>query len=137
METVQPLLSETGLCLLQTIGDNRSRVRADPWLNKYIFPNGVAPSVQHVGRAIDGLFVIEDWHNFGPDYYKTLLAWNARYEDSFKQLPAETKLGDEEFRRMWKYYLMSFASAFRIRHLQLWQIILAKTSRSQTYDSVR
>lgn len=137
MEVIQPLLSETGICLLHTIGDNRSKVRADPWLDRYIFPNGVAPSVQQIGRAIEGLFVMEDWHNFGPDYYKTLMAWLARYETSSEQLPAATRMGDEEFRRMWRYYLQSFASAFKMRHLQLWQIVLTKVERGTPYDAIR
>jgi Cyclopropane fatty acid synthase and related methyltransferases len=97
METVRPLLADNGLCLLHTIGDNRSKVRADPWLDRYIFPNGVAPSVEQIGRAIEGLFVMEDWHNFGSDYYKTLMAWHARYDVSSEQLPVEMRLSEEEF----------------------------------------
>src|SRR5258708_25017341 len=122
METAQPLLAETGLFLLHTIGDNRSKARADPWLDRYIFPNGVAPSVRQIGQAVEGLFVMEDWHNFGPDYYKTLMAWLARYERNSEPLPVTKRMSDEEFRRMWRYYLQSFASAFKVRHLQLWQI---------------
>jgi cyclopropane-fatty-acyl-phospholipid synthase len=137
METMGSLLSETGLCLLHTIGDNRSKVRADPWLDRYIFPNGVAPSVRHIGQAIEGLFVMEDWHNFGPDYYKTLLAWHERYQASAEQLPVFTLMDDDEFVRMWRYYLQTFASAFKARHLQLWQIVLSKPRRRQRYDSVR
>jgi cyclopropane-fatty-acyl-phospholipid synthase len=137
METVRPLLADNGLCLLHTIGDNRSKIRADPWLDRYIFPNGVAPSVEQIGRAIEGLFVMEDWHNFGSDYYKTLLAWHARYDVSSEQLPVEMRLSEEEFRRMWRYYLLSFASAFRARHLQLSQIVLAKVEPGQPYESIR
>ncbi|MFI1452098.1 cyclopropane fatty acyl phospholipid synthase (plasmid) [Streptomyces virginiae] len=137
MRTVQPLLADRGLFLLHTIGDNRSRMRADPWLDRYIFPNGVAPSVRQLGQATEGLFVMEDWHNFGPDYYRTLMAWHERYENSPQQLPDTTSLSAEEFRRMWRYYLQSFASAFEVRHLQLWQIVLAKTERRQRYESIR
>lgn len=137
MKTAHTLLTATGICLLHTIGDNRSKMRADPWLDRYIFPNGVAPSVQQIGRAIEGLFVMEDWHNFGPDYYTTLTAWNARCEAGSEHLPETSRMPDEQFRRMWRYYLLSFASAFKARHLQLWQIILTKVERGQPYNSIR
>ena len=90
-----------------------------------------------MGQAIEGLFVMEDWHNFGPDYYNTLLAWHARYEASSEHLPVATQLSDEEFRRMWRYYLLSFASAFKARRLQLWQIVLSRVGCTQLYESVR
>ena len=68
MEVVHRCLKEEGLFLLHTIGRNHSRSVTDPWINKYIFPNGMTPSVQQIGVAAEGLFVVEDWHNFGQDY---------------------------------------------------------------------
>jgi cyclopropane-fatty-acyl-phospholipid synthase len=128
MRVVDELLVDDGLFLLQTVGDNFSRVRCDAWLDKYIFPNGVAPSIGQVGRAIEGIFVVEDWHNFGPDYYTTLMAW---YDNLRKH-----HLPGERVYRMWEYFYTSFASAFKMRRLQLWQIVMSKGT-IPTYTSVR
>jgi cyclopropane-fatty-acyl-phospholipid synthase len=65
MSTVHNLLKDDGLFLLHTIGANKSVVASDPWSNKYIFPNSHVPSVKQIGGAIESIFVMEDWHNFG------------------------------------------------------------------------
>ena len=75
METVHRTLKPRGLFLLHTIGNNASVTTSDPWFDKYIFPGGMLPSVAQLSAAMDGLFVMEDWHNFGPDYDRTLMAW--------------------------------------------------------------
>ena len=86
------------------------------------------PSISQIGEAIQGKFIMEDWHNFGPDYDKTLCAWhhnfNAHWDDLQKTAPDGRY--DDRFRRMWNYYLLSCAAAFRTRKLQLWQIVLTK-----------
>jgi cyclopropane-fatty-acyl-phospholipid synthase len=123
---VNELLLDGGLFLLQTIGDNVSRLHCDAWLDKYIFPNGVAPSIEQLGAAIEGKFVMEDWHNFGEDYDRTLLSWCDNFERNYSLAGVNTVLSSTQFFRMWEYYLKSFASAFRARHLQLWQIVLSK-----------
>ena len=68
MEIAHRCLNNGGLFLLHTIGGNRSTTSVDPWINKYIFPNGMLPSVAQLGQAMDGLFVMEDWHNLSVDY---------------------------------------------------------------------
>jgi len=73
--------------------------------------------------AWEGLWVAEDWHNFGPDYDRTLMAWWENFERAWPDLRA-TYGG--RFYRMWKYYLMASAGSFRARKLQLWQIVLSK-----------
>ena len=65
-------LEDRGLFLLHTIGNNESYSYTDPWIHKYIFPNGLIPSMAQLGTAWEGLWVVEDWHNFGPDYDQTL-----------------------------------------------------------------
>ncbi|QCU72515.1 cyclopropane fatty acyl phospholipid synthase [Luteimonas yindakuii] len=115
-------LAEDGLFLLHTIGSNRSRRRADPWIAKYIFPNSMLPSPPQVTRALEGAFVIEDWHNFGADYDRTLQAWRDNVEAAWDRLPARY---DERFRRMWRFYLAGSMACFRARNLQLWQLVLS------------
>lgn len=120
--TARRLLRPDGLFLLHAIHGNVSLTRTDPWIEKYIFPNGMIPSPRQVTRAIERLFVIEDWHNFGADYDKTLMAWQANFERAWPEL--KDKYG-ERFRRMWNFYLMCSAATFRTRSDQLFQILLS------------
>jgi len=128
-------LHEDGLFLLHTNGEVRSLKSTDAWTHKYIFPNGMLPSVAQLGKAIEGLFVMEDWHNIGADYDKTLMAWFKNFESHWDGL--KDKYG-ERFYRMWKYFLLSSAGAFRARNKnQLWQIVLSKNGVPGGYNSVR
>jgi cyclopropane-fatty-acyl-phospholipid synthase len=126
MRIVDDVLCDDGLFLLQTVGDNFSRTSCDAWLDKYIFPNGVAPSVQQLGRAVEGIFVVEDWHNFGPDYYTTLMSWYDNLRRHVPSLTLDIAEPRDRFYRKWEYFFTSFASAFKTRRLQLWQIVLSK-----------
>ncbi len=123
MEVAARCLVEDGLFLLHTIGKNQRRSTPDPWIDKYIFPNGDLPSIGQIGDAMDGLFVAEDLHNFGADYDRTLMAWYANFEAAWPHF-AES-LG-EVFHRKWRYYLLSCAGAFRARDIQLWQWVLSR-----------
>jgi len=128
METVNRCLKDDGIAFIHTIGGNISTTRANAWTEKYIFPNGMLPSIAQIGKAMEGLFVMEDWHNFGPDYDKTLMAWHQNFEKAWPILKG--KYG-ERFYRMWRYYLLSCAGGFRARHTQLWQIVMTKTGLAQ------
>lgn len=134
METVRRLLPEHGLFLLHTIGGNRSVHATEPWLNRYIFPNGMIPSVRQIGDATEELFVMEDWHNFGPDYDTTLMHWSQNFEAAWPEL-AESY--GERFYRMWKYYLLSCAASFRVRKNQLWQVVLSVNGAPIGYEAAR
>lgn len=115
-------LPDDGMFLLHTIGGNHSVNHTDPWIGRYIFPNSMLPSAAQITDAIEELFVIEDWHNFGTDYDRTLQAWRANIDSAWDSLPARY---DERFRRMWRYYLASSMAAFRARRIQLWQLVLS------------
>lgn len=133
-EIARRALKPEGLFLLHTIGIDRTSPHSDPWIDKYIFPNGKLPSAAEIARAIDGRFVIEDWHNFGADYDRTLMAWWENFERAWPTLAP--KYG-ERFRRMWRYYLLSCAGFFRAHRGQLWQIVLSRVERRPGYRSVR
>ena len=134
MKVARHCLKPDGLFLLHTIGGNRSDAYADPWFDRYIFPDSVIPSIQQIGRSIEGLFRMEDWHNFGPDYDKTLMAWHSNFERSWAE--HRDQLGDE-FYRKWRYYLQSCAGAFRARHIHLWQLVLSPQGIPGGYQCVR
>jgi cyclopropane-fatty-acyl-phospholipid synthase len=114
-------LKPEGLALVHTIGANKTVWYTDPWIDKYIFPHGHLPSIEQIGESSQGALIIEDWHNFGADYDKTLMEWYKNCERSWNKLPAYT----ERFRRMWRYYLLSCAGGFRARKMQLWQLVLS------------
>lgn len=120
-EVVRRCLAPEGLSLLHTIGRNEPPAASDPWIARYIFPNSAIPSGSQVAAALEGLFVVEDWHNFGVDYERTLCAWRDNIEPAWPRLPAY----DESFRRMWRYYLAASIAAFRTRRCQLWQLVLS------------
>lgn len=128
MEVVDRTLKDDGIAFFHTIGSNVSTTTANPWTTKYIFPNGMLPSIAQLGRAMEGLFVMEDWHNIGPHYDKTLIAWHANFEKAWPEL--KNKYG-ERFYRMWRYYLLSSAGGFRARQSQLWQVVMTKPGREQ------
>ena len=134
MITVYKLLKEDGLFLLHTIGSNKSVVTSDQWSNKYIFPNSHVPSIKQIGGAIEGLFVMEDWHSFGAYYDKTLMAWFENFDSNWQDIKSDY---DERFYRMWKYYLLSSAGSFRARNVQLWQIVLSNKGVPGGYSSIR
>lgn len=73
-ETANRILKDGGLFLLHTIGTNQSTDKIDRWMDKHIFPNGVLPSIKQIGEAVEGLFLVADWHNFDADYDRTLMA---------------------------------------------------------------
>ena len=129
-ETAQRSLVDDGLFLLHTIGKNRAGTATDPWTEKYIFPNGALPSAAELATSAERRFVIEDWHNFGADYDRTLMAWHARFEQAWPGL--RSRYGDR-FHRMWRYYLLSCAGTFRARDNQLWQLVLSPRGAAGGY----
>ncbi|GGA07113.1 cyclopropane fatty acyl phospholipid synthase [Dyella caseinilytica] len=121
-EVARRCLKDDGLFLLHSIGSNHAPSRPDPWIEKYIFPNSMIPAASQVATALEGLFVVEDWHNFGADYDRTLTAWRDNFDAAWPALSARY---DERFRRMWHFYLAVSAAVFRSRRDQLWQLTLS------------
>jgi cyclopropane-fatty-acyl-phospholipid synthase len=134
LRTAANCLKDDGLFLLHTIGGDISRTSSDPFTNTYIFPNSLLPSLKQLGGAMEHLFILEDLHNFGPHYDYTLMAWFANFDRNWDQLRDEY---GERFYRMWKYYLLSAAGAFRSRKNQLWQMVLSKQGVLGGYEAVR
>ncbi len=134
MKTVQRCTKDGGLFLLHTIGGNHSATATDTWIEKYVFPNSLIPSAKQISSAAEDLFIIEDWHNFGADYDKTLMAWFSNFNAHWPTL--KEKYG-ERFYRMWKFYLLACAATFRVRHNNLWQIVFSKSGVPGGYTSIR
>ena len=134
VRVVHRCLKDDGLFLLHTIANHKAKGVSDPWIEKYIFPNSHLPSIKLMDDALEKFFVMEDWHNFGADYDKTLMAWYHNFENNWDDIKANY---NERFYRMWKYYLLSCAGSFRARKNQLWQIVLSKKGVRGGYKSVR
>lgn len=134
MEIADRCLAEDGLFLLHTIGRGEAGVTTEPWIEKYIFPNGVLPSPSQIARAAEGLFIIEDWHSFGGHYDQTLMAWHDNFNQGWPEL--QERYG-QRFQRLWSYYLLSCAGAFRARSNLLWQVVFSKRGREPGYQSQR
>ncbi|KAA5541611.1 cyclopropane fatty acyl phospholipid synthase [Adhaeribacter rhizoryzae] len=134
MQTAARCLKSNGLFLLHTIGLGFSKTAPDPFINKYIFPNCLIPSLKQLSTAMENIFVVEDVHNFGPYYDLTLMAWFRNFNQNWPLL--QNQYGDR-FYRMWKYYLLSSAGSFRARNNQLWQLVLSKNGVLGGYEAVR
>jgi len=134
LTTLRRHLHEDGLLLLHTIGSLRSQRAGDPFLSRHVFPHAVLPSAAQLGQAIEGRFVLEDWHSFGADYDRTLLAWHAAFEAAWPSLRGRY---GERFGRLWRYYLLTCAGSFRARRNQLWQLVLSRRGVPGGYRSIR
>jgi cyclopropane-fatty-acyl-phospholipid synthase len=134
MQTIARCLKDDGFFLMHTIGHPFSKTSPDPFIDKYIFPNCLIPSLKQLSAAMEHLFVVEDLHNFGAYYDPTLMAWFYNFDRNWDQLKDEY---DERFYRMWKYYLLSSAGSMRARNNQLWQMVLSKKGVLGGYEAVR
>ena len=128
MQVVDRCLKPDGVGFIHTIGTNQNLTSGEPFTDKYIFPNGVLPSLRNLTAAMAQLFVIEDIHNIGPHYDPTLMAWYTNFESAW---PILKENYGERFFRMWRYYLLSSAGGFRSRSQQLWQIVFTRQGTPQ------
>ena len=142
MEVADRHLKPGGLFLLHTIGQPTSVQTNDPWTHKYIFPNSQAPSIAQLAKAAEGLFTIEDIHNFGTDYGPTMLAWHKNFNDHWDTIKnirnADGSLKyDNRFYRMWNFYMLGGAGIARSQTAALWQVILSRGDIPGGYRAVR
>ena len=134
IEIVKNHLSSNGLFLLHTIGSSYSLTTNSPFASKYIFQNSMAPSIKQISSASDGLFVIEDVHNFGQYYDPTVMAWWKNFDKSWPKFKSQYS---ERFYKMFKFYLLSCAGLFRAKDLQLYQIVFSPNGVIGGYESIR
>jgi len=127
-------LKKSGLFLLHTIGRNDTSYHVDPWISKYVFPNSILPSLQLLTTAFEKQFVLEDLHNIGADYDKTLMGWQSNFNRHWEQFKGQY---DRKFYRLWNYYLLSCAGGFRARSMQLWQMVLSPEGVAGGYRTIR
>lgn len=129
MEVVHRSLKPEGVAVLHTIGNNISRIHADPFVEKYVFPNAMSPSLAQLAKAFEGLFIVEDLHNIGPDYAPTLKAWWKNFDAAWPRLRGQRYT--DRFYRMWRFYLLGAAGLSQSRDGQLYQFVITRTGRAQ------
>ncbi|AIW23000.1 cyclopropane-fatty-acyl-phospholipid synthase (plasmid) [Vibrio coralliilyticus] len=122
------LLAKNGIALIHTIGRNE-RGSVDPWIHNYVFPNGYVPALSELSQAIEKTdFVLEDLHNIGPHYDRTLMEWWSNIRPLWDR---EDMRGRTQQKRQWQFYLQTCAGTFRARDLQVWQLLLTHKGRTQ------
>jgi len=128
------LLTDDGIMMIHTIGNDLRKWVHNGFINKYIFPGGEIPHIENLtGKFIDK-WHLEDVQNFGISYAKTLRNWKKNI-GNWEGLDSY----DERFRRMWNIYLLGCAAAFRNRDMSLWQLVYVKknTKRPDNLHHIR
>jgi len=114
-ETCDRVLRRGGRIGLQSITYPDARYedqrRGANWIQKYIFPGGLLPSVAVIERATHRTsLLMTTVTDIGPHYAPTLRAWREKF---LSNLAAVRALGfDERFARMWEYYLALCEAGF-------------------------
>jgi cyclopropane-fatty-acyl-phospholipid synthase len=115
-------VGDSGRGLLHFIGRNRPRPFS-AWTRKHIFPGAYAPALREVMDILEPRdYAVLDVENLRAHYAKTLEHWLNRYERSAERI---SKMLGPEFVRAWRVYLAGSMASFRVRSLQLFQVVFA------------
>jgi len=136
---INDLMKPNGIALVHGILNGcqkKEPLQCMDWLDKYIFPGAIIPTVFQVINASHDFFLCHDYHEFGLSYEKTCNAWKERYLASFPRL--DEKFKTEEFKRMWLFYLDFCRAGFNTKNSLLGQFVFAKRfSNLEQFDSAR
>ncbi len=131
---VRRLLKRNSLLLMHTIGKNPPFKHLDPWVRKHLHVQHAPPSLPDLSESFSSQYVMEDWHSFGADYDKTIMAWDSRLRQGIRE---KTLHLDSRTSKALHYYLCCSAGAFRARQLQIWQIVLSPEGMEGGYCCAR
>ena len=125
---INSILKPSGIFLFYLIGVVDKPTAPNQFINKYIFPGGVCPSLSQLIKPIENTgLIVADTETLIRHYDKTLEAWL----DRFLAKRTEIKdLFDEKFCKMWEFYLASCAAAFRYKDLAVFQLQIVKNFQS-------
>ena len=122
-EKINEMLKPEGVALVHTIGRNGVPALSNPWISKYIFPGGYNPSPSElIGGIEQSSLLLTDLEVWRLHYAHTLEHWLSRFQHHRDAIRDEM---NEEFCRMWEFYLASCAIAFRHSNLVVYQAQLA------------
>jgi cyclopropane-fatty-acyl-phospholipid synthase len=123
-DRIRDLLAPDGIALIHSIGRIDGPDVTDAWVRKYIFPGGYIPALSEVLPIIEraGL-VVTDIEILRLHYAETLRLWRDRFRKNWVNIQ---HLYDEQFCRMWEFYLAASEMSFRYGNLMVFQIQLSK-----------
>lgn len=123
-EQVNRLLTDEGIALIHTICYSQPPRTQSAWILKYIFPGGHVPALSEIAPAIEhaGLWQM-DIEILRLHYAETLLHWRDRFE---AQVDTVQRMYDDQFVRMFRFYLVACEMSFREMHQAVYQFQLAK-----------
>ena len=135
---VSNMLNENGIALLHTIGSLGPPKPIEPWITKYIFPGGYIPTISEISPAIEkSKMLISDIEVWRTHYARTLELWKKNFLNNRKEV---LQMFNEEFIRMWEYYLASCQYSFIYNRNVVFHILLSKkldivpVTRNYMYD---
>ena len=128
--TLDRLLGDGGRIGIQAITMAHDRMRATrntyTWIQKYIFPGGLIPSVDAIRQTLaahTGLHLAEEF-SFGQHYATTLRLWRERFTTQTEKI---AELGfDEVFRRTWDLYLAYSEAGFRTGYIDVAHLVMER-----------
>ena len=133
---INKLLNDTGIALIHTIGSVNQPRDPQPWITNYIFPGGYTPSMSEITVPIEksGL-IISDIEVLRMHYSHTLRNWKQRFLNNKSKV---LTMFDENFFRMWEFYLTSCEMVFKWSDQVVFQFQLSKdlTSLPTTRDYI-
>lgn len=120
-------LTERGIGLIHTIGQNRARPMS-PWFLKRMFPGSYPPTLKEIMTVFEpGGFTVLDVENLRLHYARTCEHWLERFEQNLNQV---REMFDEFFIRAWRLYLSGCIANFNIGSLQLFQVVFSRSANN-------
>ena len=103
-----------------------SQRRGVNWIQRYIFPGGLLPSLAEIERSLHGTrLLMTESHDIRDHYVTTLAAWRTTFLGRLSDVRAQGF--DERFIRMWDYYLALSQAGFATGLVQNQQLVLEKS----------
>lgn len=129
-DQIDALLAPGGRVALQAITMDHHRFRATRrsygWIHKYIFPGGLIPSLRAIEQSLarHTRLGVSRERSLGPDYARTLRLWREAFEEQWMRV---RDLGfDEDFRRIWEFYLAYCEAGFASGYLDVQQLTITE-----------
>jgi cyclopropane-fatty-acyl-phospholipid synthase len=100
-------------------------IRDSDYIQRYIFPGGMLPSMEALHRQWERAGLALDRAEFhGQHYARTLAEWNRRFQSAWHEL--EPMGFDRRFKRMWEFYLAYCEAGFRTGSTDVLQAALVR-----------
>ncbi|WP_020591142.1 SAM-dependent methyltransferase [Kiloniella laminariae] len=126
-DTIFRLLKQDGRAVVHSIVRRESDTTSR-WIDQNIFPGGYIPAISEMIRPAEeaGLNVEAVYSHAGENYARTLRFWRERFRRAKTALAEEGY--DEEFCRMWEFYLGACINSFDARqeNLRVAQVVFTK-----------